>query len=157
METLFNTDQKELSKADKLKKAKKITADLTNFAIDYLNNSGIFMVHRSNNTPSTRISKQEKVFKAFDENGNPIEFKYMDVSINFKKGNIKDTILDISGIRNDGVHIELEVKTGKDTLSDNQIERIRLLKSFKGISFAFKDKETFLLQIGPYMKRELAF
>lgn len=156
METLFG-DAKELSRKDKLKKSKAFTASLTVFAIDYLNANG-FVCHRSNNTPSTRITKKPVIIKAFDKDGKPIEIKYDEVSINFKKGNIKATILDISGVRNDGVHTELEVKTGKDSLSEAQIDRIKTLKSFGAISFAFSDKETFLLQIKPFVpSKKLAF
>lgn len=156
MENLFG-DTKELSRKDKLKKSKALTASLTIFAIDYLNDNG-FVCHRSNNYPSQRIVKKEMIFNAFDKDGNPIQHKYLDVQISFKKGNIKQTILDISGVRWDGLHTELEVKTGKDQLSEAQLDRIKTLKSFGAISFAFSDKETFLIQINPYLKpKELAF
>jgi hypothetical protein len=157
--TLFKTT-KELSRNEKLRKSKKVTADLTQWAIDYLNDSNQFLVHRSNNTPSTRIVKTPKIFKAFDKDGNPITFEYDEVEIFFKKGNIKKTILDISGFCLDGkaTHIELEVKTGKDSLSEGQIKRIEDIKSAGGISFAFKDKESFLWQIKPFVReRKQAF
>lgn len=157
--TLFKTAP-DLSRNEKLKKSKKVSADLTQWAIDYLNNSNQFLVHRSNNTPSTRIVKKPKVFNAFDKVGNPITFKYDEVEIFFKKGNIKKTILDISGfsLNNNATHIELEVKTGKDSLSEGQIKRIEDIKAAGGISFAFNDKESFLWQIKPFIKQKpLAF
>lgn len=150
-------DTKELSRNEKLKKSKSVTANLTQWAIDYLNSNG-FICHRSNNFPSQRITRKPVVINAFDALRKPLEIKYDAVEIHFKKNNIKNTVLDISGFRDDGVHIELEVKTGKDTLSETQIERIATIKKHGGISFAFQDKETFMLQIKPYIKpKPLAF
>lgn len=147
---LFET-QPELTRHEKLLKAKKVTADLTRWAIDYLNNSGVFKVHRSNNFPGQRLVKKEAIVNAFDKNGNPIEIKYDKIEIHFKSNNIKNTILDISGFRSDGVHTELEVKTAKDKLSDEQIKRIKDIKNAGAISFSFSDRDTFLMQIKKYM------
>jgi hypothetical protein len=154
--TLFKTP-KQLSRNEKLRKSKKVTADLTSECIDYLNANG-FICHRSNNFPSQRITRKPIVINAFDATGKPLVIKYEEVNINYKKNNIKNTILDISGFRNDGIHTELEVKSGKDELSDEQIKRIKDIKAAGGISFAFKDKESFLWQIKPFIKpRALAF
>jgi hypothetical protein len=66
--------------------------------------------------------------------------------------------LDIAAIQFDtGRYFELEVKTGADKLSPGQIERIKQIKAANGIAFAFSDKETFLLQIEPYMIYKQAF
>lgn len=171
---LFET-KPELTRHQKLLKSKQHTAELTKWAIDFLNNSGQFQVNRSNNFPSPRITRGKATFKYFSILGNvetktdhwaEITFEYDDVDIHFKKGNIKETILDISGFvlpynGNDkwvSKHIELEVKTGKDSLSDGQIKRISDINKSGGISFHFSNKETFLLQIKKFMvERKLAF
>lgn len=162
---LFET-QPELTRHEKLLKAKKITAALTAWAIDFFNNSGQFQVNRSNNFPSQRITRTKEVFKYRDSNNDEQSFEYEKVEIHFKKGNIKETILDISGFvlpynGNDkwaSKHIELEVKTGKDSLSEGQIKRISDITKAGGISFYFSNKETFLLQIKKFMvDRKLAF
>ena len=84
----------------------------------------------------------------------------------FRKNNVKEKILDISGIvlpynGNDlwaGKHFEIESKVGNDSLSEGQAERIKLIKSAGGISFVFSDWETFMFQIKKYMvDRKLAF
>lgn len=163
---LFETQKPELTRQQKLIKSKKNTSDLTRWAIDFLNDSGQFQVHRSNNFPSQRITREKKRFAYLDENHIQCFFEFEEVKIMFKKGNIKDTILDISGFvlpynGNDqwaSRHIELEVKTGKDSLSDGQIKRIEDICAAGGISFAFNSKEMFLHRIKMYMvDRKLAF
>ncbi len=155
-----------ISRSQKMLNSRKITSSLTVWVINYLNDSGQFHVHRSNNIASPIIKREMAYIDAFDENGNPKKFPYEKITTMFKKGNIKETILDISGFvlpynNNDewaGKHIELEVKTGKDSLSDEQIKRIENICDAGGISFAFNSKEMFLYRIKPYMvERKLAF
>lgn len=164
-EDLFG-NTKELSRSEKAKKSRKVTSDLTRWAIDFLNDSQQFQVNRSNNFPSPRITKSKTVFEYIDQEGNPQKFEYDEVSIHFKKGNIKESILDISGFvlpynGNDslaGKHIEIEVKTGKDSLSEGQIKRIEDIKKAGGISFMFDSKDSFMHQIRPFMvEKKLAF
>jgi hypothetical protein len=161
MSNLFGTP--ELTRQEKTKKSRKNTSDLTKEVIDYLNKSGLFIVHRSNNIPAPIIKREKKIIKAVDETGKLFDFTYEDVQIMFKAKNIKEKILDISGFttklntRGGGIHLEIEVKTGKDELSEGQIERIKKIKEAGGISFVFSDMETFLHQIKPYMERPLPF
>lgn len=155
--------EKDLSRSDKMRISRKVTTDLTKKVIDFLNDSQQFQVHRSNNFPSPRITKVKTEFKYIDHSGNAQVFEYEDVKIHFKKYNIKEAILDISGFvlpynGNDdiaGHHVEIEVKTKKDTLSDEQIKRIADVKGAGGISFVFDTFETFMIQIKPYMKEKL--
>lgn len=164
-EDLFGTS-KELSRADKMRASRKATTDLTRKVIDWLNETQQFHVHRSNNFPSPRITRNKAEFKYIDSNNEQQIFEYDEVEIHFKKGNIKESILDISGIvlpynMNDSIAghvIELEVKTGKDSLSEGQINRINVIKKAGGISFVFSDWHTFMIQITPYLvERKLAF
>jgi hypothetical protein len=160
--TLFKTTP-DLSRNEKTKKSRQNTADLTLWAINYLNDSGQFRVHRSNNTHPPIIKRSKKEFNAFDENGKPIVFTYDSVEIMYKKNSIKQKILDISGVvlpyngnaNLAGHHIECEVKTGSDSLSEGQSERIALLKKAGAISFVFDSKETFLIQIDKFMVNKL--
>lgn len=163
--TLFKTP-KQLSRNEKTKKSRAATSDLTLWAINYMNDSGQFRVHRSNNTHPPIIKRSKKEFNAFDINGKPIVFTYDSVEIMYKRNSIKQKILDISGVvlpynGNDnlaGHHIECEVKTGSDSLSEGQSERIALLKKAGAISFVFDSKETFLIQIKKFMvSKPLAF
>lgn len=156
----------ELTRQEKGKKTRKVTSDLTKDAIDYLNQSMQFKVHRSNNIPSPILKREIGYIDAFDQQGQPKKYEYEKITTMFRKHNVKEKILDISGIvlpynGNDiwaGHLIEIEVKTGKDTLSEGQIERINLIKEAGGISFVFSDWETFLFQIKKYMvPRKLAF
>lgn len=164
-EDLFGST-KELSRADKMRKSRKVTTDLTKEIIEWLNDSQQFQVHRSNNFPSPRITKGTGTFEYIDCNGHKQVFEYEKITVNFKKANIKESILDISGFvlpynGNDawaGKHFEIEVKTGKDELSEGQIKRIADIKRAGGISFVFDSKETFLFQIKHYMvEKKLAF
>lgn len=156
MENLFG--KPELTRTEKMRAARKGTTDLTAWAINYLNNTGVFHVHRSNNFPSQRITKKEVVVNAFDEFGKPIEIKYEKVDIHFKSNNIKETILDISGFRADGIHFEAEVKTGKDKLSEGQVKRIKDITNSGGIAFWFTDKVNFMAQIEKYIiEKKYAF
>jgi hypothetical protein len=156
----------ELTKAEKTKASRKITGDLTREVIDWLNDTQQFKVHRSNNIPSPIIKREQGVISAFDEQGKPKDYFYEKITTMFKKNTIKDKILDISGIvlpynGNDhiaGHLIELEVKTGKDELSEGQAERIKMIKAAGGISFVFSDWTTFIVQITPYLtEKKLAF
>lgn len=165
METLFG-EAKELSRSEKTKISRQATASLTLWAINYLNDSGQFRVHRSNNTHPPIIKRSKKEFNAFNANGKPIVFTYDHIDVMYKKNSIKQKILDISGIvlpynGNDiwsGKHLECEVKTGDDSLSEGQKERIALIKSANGISFVFDSKETFLMQIKKFMvQKTMAF
>lgn len=164
MENLFGIPEK--TRRERLIKSRRDTTDLTKDVIEWLNATQQFKVHRSNNFPSQRITRKPVIVNAFDSTGKPIEIKYDQVEIHFKKNNIKEKILDISGFvlpynGNDSIaghHIELEVKTKKDTLSEGQIERIHQVKRAGGISFVFDTMETFLLQIKPFIvEKKLAF
>lgn len=147
-----------VSRADKMRIARKKTNELTKWAIDWLNESQQFQVHRSNNFPSQRITRKWEVFKAYDKTGKPVEFKYEKVEIHFKANNITEKILDISGFRKDGLHFEIEVKTGKDALSEGQLKRINDIKKSGGISFVFNDQQTFLMQMEKYiLPKQYAF
>lgn len=158
MADLFS-DKPDLTRQQKTKASRKATADLTMWAINFLNDSMQFRVHRSNNTHPPIIKREKRKFEAFDADGNPIVFEYTHVDLMYKKNSIKQKILDISGIvlpynGNDkwaGKHCEFEVKTGDDSLSEGQKERIALIKKAGGISFVFDSKETFLMQIKPFM------
>lgn len=145
MSDLFG-NAKELTSKEKLIKSRKVTTDLTKWAISYLNENG-FIAWRQNNIPSTR---SEITLKADGTK---------ETKFHFKKNNITFKLLDIAAINKEtGVYYELELKTGTDKLSEGQKERIEALKKANAISFAFKDKETFILQIKPYIKpRPLAF
>lgn len=163
--SLFKTTP-DLSRSEKTKKSRAETSDLTLWAINYMNDSGQFRVHRSNNTHPPIIKRSKKEFNYFDEDGRSFVFIYDHVEIMYKKNSIKQNILDISGVvlpynGNDnlaGHHIECEVKTGSDSLSEGQSERIALLKKAGAISFVFDSKETFLIQIKKFMvDKKLAF
>lgn len=165
-ENLFGSDKGPLTRQEKMKISRKATTDLTKDVINFLNKSMQFQVHRSNNFPSPRITRKPVVIDLFDAVGNPVHIEYDDVKIHFKSNNIKETILDISGFvlpyngntHLAGIHIELEVKTGKDELSEGQIKRIKDIKAAGGISFVFDSMQTFLYQIKPYMvEKKLAF
>lgn len=162
MSNLFNNP--ELTRQEKIKKSRKITNDLTTWAIKYMNDSGQFKMNRSNNIPSTRVEVKQEIIHAFDQLGHPIEIITNHVLHHFKSNQKQFAILDISGFTLPyngsvgGIHVELEVKTGKDTLKPDQIERIQSIRSAGGISFVFSDKETFLMQIKQHMKaKPLAF
>lgn len=163
MSNLFNL--KEHTRSEKMKVSRGATTDLTREAIDWLNNTQQFHVNRSNNFPSPRITKTKAVFKYQDSNDDEQTFEYDDVKIHFKKNNIKEAILDISGFvlpynsnRYYGRHLEIEVKTGKDSLSEEQILRIATIKAAGGISFVFDSMETLKIQIKPFMvEKKMAF
>lgn len=156
-----------LTRSDKMRISRKKTTELTKWAIDWMNETKQFQVHRSNNFPSPRITRKPIVIDAYDKCGKPIQIKYEKVDIHFKSNNIIESILDISGFvlpynGNDkwaSKHVEIEVKGSKgDTLSDGQKKRIADIKAAGGISFVFDNEETFLLQIQPYMvDKKLAF
>lgn len=165
MDTLFG-EVKVLSRSEKTKKSRKATSELTKWAIDFLNDSGQFIAHRSNNAHPPLIKRTKKEFKAFDENGKPIIFNYEQVEVFYKQHSIKQKILDISGVvlpyngneKWAGKHLECEVKTGDDSLSDGQKERISALTKAGAISFVFDSEETFLIQIKKFMvNKEYAF
>lgn len=165
-ETLFGTQVEQLSRAEKMRISRKKTADLTLFAINFLNDSMQFRAHRSNNTHPPIIKRSKKEFNAFDKYGKPIAFTYDHIEVMYKKNSIKQKILDISGLvlpyngneKWAGKHLECEVKTGDDSLSDGQRERISLIKKAGGISFVFDSEETFLMQIQPFMvEKKYAF
>lgn len=164
MEDLFGSP--EHTRQQKSKASRKVTSDLTKEVIDWLNDSMQFKVHRSNNIPSPIIKRETDYIDAWDEYGNPKKYEYTKVTTMFKKNNVKEKILDISGFvvpynGNDawaGHHIEIEVKTGTDSLSEGQTLRIQSIKKAGGISFVFDSMHTFLFQIKPYMvERKLAF
>jgi hypothetical protein len=166
IETTLFGEVKQYSRAEKMKISRKVTTDLTKDAIKYLNDTMQFQVHRSNNFPSPRITRQQALFEAFDIEGNPVKFEYEKVDIHFKSNNITEKILDISGFvlpynGNDlwaGKHFEIEVKTGKDSLSEGQLKRIADIKAAGGISFVFDSMETLHIQIKPYLvEKKLAF
>lgn len=154
---LFET-KLELTRHQKLIKSRKITTDLTKKIIDYLNDSGCFKVWRNNNIPSTRHEVVEEIINAFDRLGNPIEIKTEHVKVNFKKNQKTVSTLDLIGYRiSDGLHLEIEIKTGKDKLDSDQQSHLNDLQKSKCISFATSNFEAFLIQIQPYKIHKLAF
>lgn len=145
-------DQKELSRADKMRISRKITNKLTSDAIDWLNSTGHFTVHRQNNIPSTRLANEEKQIEGKLANGQLVTVIAVIPVVYHKKNQKEFALLDIAGYRlSDGKHVEIEVKSGKDTLSSDQKERIEMLKKAECISFAFSDMETLRIQIKPFM------
>lgn len=131
----------------KTKRSRQATNDFQKWCVDYLNDSREFEVHRQNNIPST-ITEIKILSDGTTE------------TKTFHRANtIKKTVLDIGGFRlSDGRHLEIEVKTGKDTLSKDQKERLALLQKAGAISFVASDRETFKLQIEKYMvPKKLAF
>lgn len=165
MANLFS-DKPDLTRQQKTKASRKATSDLTLWAINFLNDSMQFRVHRSNNTHPPIIKREKKRFAYLDENHIQQFFEFEEVTMFYKKNSIKQKILDISGIvlpyngneKWAGKHFEAEIKTGDDSLSDGQKERIALIRSAGGISFVFDSKETFLFQIKPFMvEKKYAF
>lgn len=115
------------------------TGALTGAVINFLNMSG-FKVWRNNNIPST-VQKVQI---------NPDGSKQ--ISQRYKAGMIKVATLDIIGFRKrDGAHVEIEIKSGKDSLSKEQREHLAELQKAGCISFAVKDFDTFREQIKPYL------
>lgn len=149
----------ELSRSDKMRISRKATNKLTADAIAWLNDTQQFTVHRQNNIPSTRLSKKMiEVPGLYDKDGKPFPFSYEEVTVSFKSNQKQFALLDIAGFRKDGLHIEIEVKTGHDTLKQDQKDRIKSIKEAGGISFAFSDMEMLKLFIQPYLEeRKLAF
>lgn len=145
-ETLFGK-QNDLTRSEKTKISRKATNTLTAYCIDYLNKSGAFIAWRQNNIPSTR---SETIIKA----DGTTETKF-----HFKKGQIKFKLLDIAAVQiGTAKYFELEVKTGKDTLSEGQRLRITELNKSGAVAFVFDSKETFLMQIKKHLdNKPLAF
>lgn len=155
-------DQKELSRADRMRKSRKITTDLTKDAVEYINSTGQFHVTRANNIPSYRTQKVTKFIEGYDKDGKPCQYPYDTVEIHHKAKNIKEAILDIQGFRTNygdhdpdkmpGQHFEAEVKVGKDELSPEQLERIDKLKKAGAVVFVFNNMETLKLHLSKHLK-----
>lgn len=157
IEDLFGS-KKELSRSDKMRLSRKATNELTSDAINYLNKTNQFMVHRQNNIPSTRLSKKEIIHNVFDKEGNPVIIKYEEITVSFKSNQKQFALLDIAGFTKHGIHIELEVKTGNDKLKSDQADRIKSIKDTGGISFVFDSMKTLKVQIKPFLEeRKPAF
>jgi hypothetical protein len=153
-EDLFGTT-KDLSRMDKLRASRKVTNDFQRWVLDYLNSTGDFKVWRNNNIPSTRHQVIKEVIKAFDANGNPIEIVTEHVKVNFKKNQKTVSTFDIIGFRiKDGLHLEIEIKTGKDQLDHEQKLHMNDLQASGCISFATGNKQMFLVQIKPYIEEK---
>lgn len=155
-ENLFGTEN-ELSRADKMRKSRKVTTDLTKDAVDYLNATGCFKVWRNNNIPSTRLYREDEWLDGETEAGEIIRVKVNIPKVAFKKSQIKVSTFDIIGFRLiDGVHVEIEVKT-KDHLDTDQAQHLKELKSAGSISFVINDMLTLKFQIEPFLIKKLAF
>lgn len=141
-ETLFGEQlTKQENKNAKTARQRAITADLTQWVIDWLNDSGEFVAHRQNNIPSRWTKIVEK----------PDGTK--EVKSGYKANQITEKLLDVAGFRYDGLHLELEVKTKDDKLSKEQKARIEKLQKAGAICFVVGDKYTFKQQIKPFMKK----
>lgn len=158
MENLFGVT-KELTRTEKLRKSRKATNEFQKWVIDWLNDSGQFKVWRNNNIPSTRHQIVTNVIHAFDKEGNPIEIITEHVKVNFKKNQKTVSTFDVIGFRKkDGLHLEIEIKVGKDTLDTDQKDHMNDLHTSKCVSFAVGDKYTFEQQISRWMDaKTLAF
>lgn len=158
MTDLFSQSEP-LSRADKMRITRKLTNKLTKDAIDWINDTGQFKVHRQNNIPSYRLGTKKMEIPTFNEQGKPCVLEIEVPEIFHKKNNVKVTLLDIAGFRvSDGVHLEIEVKYGKDTLTKEQKERIKSIQAAGGISFSISSLETLQLQLKPFMQeRKPAF
>lgn len=97
MANLFS-DKPDLTRQQKTKASRKATSDLTLWAINFLNDSMQFRVHRSNNTHPPIIKREKKRFTYLDENHIQQFFEFEEVTMFYKKNSIKQKILDISGI-----------------------------------------------------------
>lgn len=142
---------KELTRQEKLKKSRKITTDLTRKIIDWLNDTGYFIVWRNNSIPSTRHEVVKETINAFDKDGNPIEILTEYVKVHFKKNQKTISTLDIIGYRSDNVHTEIEIKTGNDKLDKEQKEHLSNLQKAGCVSFATSDFNSFKEQIKPFL------
>ena len=153
---LFNS--KELSRSDKMKATRKLTNKLTAEAIDWLNSTGQFLVHRQNNIPSTRLAQEAKTMMGkVVATGDMVEVEVVIPVVYHKKGQKEFALLDIAGVtlpyqgRPGGIHCEIEVKYGSDTLKPDQKERIKSIQDAGGISFSISSMETLKLQVKKYM------
>lgn len=162
MADLFNS--KELTRKEKMSKSRKITTDLTRDAINYINDTKQFIVHRQNNIPSTRLAKEidaaeplnkdGEAITVYDIDGKPVEIFTEQLKTYYKKNQKEFALLDIAGFRiSDGVHLEIEVKTGKDKLKQDQKDRIKSIRDTGGISFAFSDMKMLKILIEPYLQQ----
>lgn len=150
-EDLFGIE-KQLSRQDKMRKSRKLTNEFQAFVINFLNDTGQFKVWRNNNIPSTRHEVVKEVINAYDKDGNEIEIITEHVKVNFKKNQKTVSTFDLIGYRiSDGLHLEIEIKVGKDKLDEDQQSHMNDLQKSGCISFATGSKETFLLQIEKYM------
>lgn len=162
MANLFNI--KEYSRAEKMRIARDLTNKLTREAINYLNSTGQFKVHRQNNIPSTRLANEDKEIEGKLIVNGVVTDQVVKVMANIpvvyhKKGQKEVALLDIAGfslpIGDDpgGLHVELEVKRGSDTLKDDQAERIKEVTKSGGISFVFTSMEDLKIKIKPFLRQ----
>lgn len=158
MENLFGNSA-ELSKKERLQKSRKLTNEFQKYVKDWLNKTGQFKVWRNNNIPSTRHEVIVEEIHAFDAEGNPVIIRTEHVKVNFKKNQKEVSTFDLIGFRiKDGKHLEIEIKTGKDRLDDEQKKHMNHLRASGCISFAVGDKNTFLTVIAPFVEEKpLAF
>lgn len=148
-------DLKPLDKKQRLQQSRKQTNEFQKWVKDWLNNTRQFKVWRNNNIPSTRHEVVVEEIPAFDKDGNPIIIKTEHVKVHFKKNQKEVSTFDLIGFRkSDGKHVEIEIKTGKDKLDDDQLIHLKALQASGCISFATRDKLMFLEQIKPYVEEK---
>jgi len=112
------------------KKAKPNTNNLTKSIVSWLNYNG-FVAWRNNN--NSVYSVKQQVFRK-----NPLQ---------------KLGVFDIIGFRkSDGKHIEIEIKTGRDRISDSQINHLNELCLNNCIGFVVNDFDGFIFCIRNYLK-----
>lgn len=127
-------------RSERLRASKKRTADLTNAILLRLNLCG-FVAWRNNSIPSqvTRIT--------VDAQGKEHR------SSRYKSNNVFRGTFDIIGFRTgDGRHLEIEVKTGKDKPSPEQLVHYEKLKKSGAIAFFIGTLDEFEILIKPFLR-----
>jgi hypothetical protein len=156
-ENLFGL--KGITKKQKLQQSRKLTNEFQTFVKNWLNKTGQFRVWRNNNIPSTRHEVIVEEIPAYDAEGNAVIIKTEHVKVHFKKNQKEVSTFDLIGFRiRDGKHLEIEIKTGKDKLDEDQVKHLKALQASGCISFATANKQMFFEQIRPYIEdKPLAF
>lgn len=148
-----------ISKKQKLQKSRQLTNEFQSWVKNWLNKSGQFKVWRNNNIPSTRHEVVVEEIPAYDAEGKPVIIKTEHVKVHFKKNQKEVSTFDLIGFRiKDGKHVEIEIKTGKDKLDEDQEKHLKALQASGCIAFATSTKEMFFHQIAPFIEEKpLAF
>ena len=114
----------------KKKPVKTNTNNLTLNIVNYLNYNG-FLPWRNNNGAVYSVKKQTFIKNKYHKLG----------------------IFDICGFRkSDAKHLEIEIKTGKDILSDFQIIHLQELKDAGCVAFVAHSIDEFITLINQYLK-----